>query len=150
MTRRQMKASASQAEPATLPTYRVLSAIAAGANRIPLIVAATGLKTRTVNALIYSLEWQGRLVAADYTVQRGQQEFSILRYAADRSAGKLREHPNPMVKVRANERAALTERAQEAAQCNFKGLYAAFGARHPESPDRHHSLTGHPITRAPS
>ncbi len=129
MTRKHMKASALPSEVATLPTYRVLDAIAAGFNRLPLIVEVTGLKTRTVNALVYSLEWQGRLVAADYEVRRGEQKFSILRYEADRTRGKLNEHPNPLVKVRANAKTELTERAKKAAQCNFTALYEAFSAR---------------------
>ena len=70
------------------PTYQVLDAIRAATSQAALgqvanmsyLVATTGLCGRTVNALVYALEKQHRVVAHSYEVPRRQQIFSVLRY----------------------------------------------------------------------
>ena len=77
-------------------TYQVLDALVGGATSIPLIVQATGLTYRTVNALVYALEKQSRVMALSYDKQRCNQEFVVLRYEAKQHRHKSRiytEHP---------------------------------------------------------
>jgi len=70
------------------PTYQVLDAIRAATSQaaagqvanMAYLVATTGLCGRTVNALVYALEKQHRVVAHSYEVPRREQIFSVLRY----------------------------------------------------------------------
>jgi hypothetical protein len=87
-----------------LKTYQVLDAILAGAGCIPEIVEKTGLAYRTVNALVYALEKQGRVEAHDYEARRCHQNFKVLRYEVFPPSKKPRtSHPNP-VRVIARQR----------------------------------------------
>lgn len=81
-----------------LKTYRVLDAMLEGFDRIPSIVARTGLTYRTVNALVYALEKQGRVIAKDYDEQRCNQVFIVLRYQAATASSRTKrsfdaQHP---------------------------------------------------------
>jgi predicted transcriptional regulator len=73
-----------------LKTYQVLDAMLAGATCIPEIVQQTGLAYRTVNALVYALEKQGRVEAHDYAARRCAQKFEVLHYDAFPSKQKPR------------------------------------------------------------
>lgn len=73
-----------------LKTYQVLDAILEGFTRIPSIVARTQLSYRTVNALVYALEKQGRVMAQDYDEQRCNQVFTVLRYQAATASSRTR------------------------------------------------------------
>lgn len=50
------------------------------------IADATSINRRCVNALIYALEIQQRILADDYDLPRCDQKFTVLRAQADRSA----------------------------------------------------------------
>lgn len=82
---------ATHLKPQKSPTYQVLDAIRAITSHqenastglkanMAYIVATTGLSGRTVNALVYALEKQHRVVAHSYDVARRHQIFTILRY----------------------------------------------------------------------
>jgi len=92
------KIDAETCEQRGLKTYQVLDAMLEGFDRIPSIVARTGLGYRTVNALVYALEKQGRVIAKDYDEQRCNQVFSVLRYEAATATSRTKrrfdaQHP---------------------------------------------------------
>ena len=81
-----------------MKTYQVLDAILDGFTRIPSIVARTQLSYRTVNALVYALEKQGRVIAQDYDDQRCNQVLTVLRYEATTASSRTKrsfdaQHP---------------------------------------------------------
>ena len=80
------------------PTYQVLDAIRAATTHqdvassdrkanMSYLVTTTGLCGRTVNALVYALEKQGRVVAHSYEVPRREQVFTVLRYEPNEPRG---------------------------------------------------------------
>lgn len=92
------KIDANTCEQHGLKTYQVLDAMLEGFTRIPLIVTRTQLGYRTVNALIYALEKQGRVIAQDYDDQRCDQVFSVLQYEAATASSRTKrrfdaQHP---------------------------------------------------------
>lgn len=104
-------------------TYSVLDAILQGSTRLPLIAQATGLSYRTVNALVYALEKQGRVVAQNYEVQRCEQELTVLRYNAYPSSNRQstqRAHPARVLA----EQARVRDKQKNVA--NFQALHQAF------------------------
>lgn len=86
-----MQTSASTDQKA--PTYRVLDALVAGTKTLTELSEATQINRRAVNAIIYSLECQSRVVAASYSVPRCEQRFAVLKYDSDTRKGHDRVHP---------------------------------------------------------
>jgi hypothetical protein len=77
-----------------LKTYQVLDAMLDGFQNLPALAAATGLPYRTINALVYALEKQGRVVAQNYDKQRCDQVFDVIQYEAAPSAPKNKSRMN--------------------------------------------------------
>lgn len=74
-------------------TDQILDAISSGKKTITEIAEHTGIKRRSVNAFVYSLEKQNRVLADSYDVVRGEQQFSIISKKADPTKGRPRIHP---------------------------------------------------------
>lgn len=75
-------------------TRQVVEAIQHGCPTLRLIAERTRIDYRSVNAIVHSLERQGRVAADDYDERRGMQQFRVVR--ADRvPVGErgLIEHP---------------------------------------------------------
>jgi hypothetical protein len=71
-----------------LKTYQVLDAMLDGFQNLPALTAKTGLSYRTINALVYALEKQGRVVAQNYDARRCNQVFDVIQYEAAPTAPK--------------------------------------------------------------
>ena len=69
-------------------TYKVLDAMLDGVQNLPALSAETGLPYRTINALVYALEKQGRVVAQNYDARRCDQVFDVIQYGAAPTAPK--------------------------------------------------------------
>ncbi|MFT3800685.1 MAG: hypothetical protein QM766_05635 [Burkholderiaceae bacterium] len=72
----------------------IVEAIQHGCTTLRQIAERTRIDYRSVNAIIHSLERQGRVSAEDYDIRRGLQQFRVVR--ADRvpvSERDLIEHP---------------------------------------------------------
>lgn len=74
-------------------TTQILEAIANGNKTITAISERTGINKRAVNAFIYSLEKQGRVLATSYDVIRAEQAFLVIHKEADPTKGRPRVHP---------------------------------------------------------
>lgn len=74
-------------------TTQILEAISNGNKTITAISERTGINKRAVNAFIYSLEKQGRVLAASYDVIRAEQTFQVIHKDADPTKGRSRVHP---------------------------------------------------------
>jgi hypothetical protein len=99
-------------------TAQVLDAIQFGHRTLKAISNATEISYRTVNALLYALEKQDRVIADDYEKERRNQVFEVLQYEAPTARGRgaaPRVHPTkrgmPAVL------AAAADAAAEAIQC---------------------------------
>lgn len=101
-----------------LKTYKVLDAMLAGVQNLPALTVATKLPYRTINALVYALEKQGRVVAKDYDEQRCNQVFNVIRYEAAPSA--------PKNKSRMNAKHPANIHATRKVQSSFNLLQQAF------------------------
>lgn len=66
-------------------TQLIITAIQNGANTLAAIANVTGVEYRKVNAYVYALECQERVIAEDYHCKRGEQVFTVLR--AERRTG---------------------------------------------------------------
>ena len=82
------------------PTYLVLDAILAAHQQgicatISAIAEATALAPRSISALIYALEKQHRVVAADYLPVRSQQQFSVIQYERNTCKGRSSSRVHP-------------------------------------------------------
>jgi hypothetical protein len=82
-------------------TRSVIDAILNGCSTLRQIADATGISYRSVNAIVDSLERQNRVLADDYKLRRGEQQFRVLH--ADRVPPKQRGYschprnrPTPM------------------------------------------------------
>ena len=116
---------ATQLKPQKSPTYLVLDAIRAAAQQdatttrkanMAYLVAATGLSGRTVNALVYALEKQERVVAHTYEVPRREQIFTVLRYEPNEPRGHRdrasnRCHPAKAAKASSSPSISLAHRS---------------------------------------
>lgn len=107
-----------------LKTYRVLDAMLEGFNQIPSIVARTELSYRTVNALVYALEKQGRVVAQDYDAQRCNQIFTVLQYEASTASSRSKLASRTKRSFDALHPASVHTTIK--VQNNFKLLHQAF------------------------
>lgn len=78
-------------------TQAVVEAIQSGANTLSLISQATGVEYRKVNAYVYALECQERVIANNYDLKRCDQTFTVIhadrRPATKEAQGTRRIHP---------------------------------------------------------
>lgn len=75
-------------------TQLIIRAIQNGANTLAAIANMTGIEYRKVNAYVYALECQERVLANDYDLKRGEQVFTVIhpdRRPAEQ--GARRHHP---------------------------------------------------------
>lgn len=73
-------------------TQLIIGAIQNGANTLGAIAQVTGIEYRKVNAYVYALECQERVVAKDYVCKRGEQVFTVLRAERRSSDCNARRH----------------------------------------------------------
>ena len=60
-------------------TRQVVESIRQGCTTLRQIAERTRIEYRSVNAIVHSLERQGRVAADDYDVRRGLQQFRVVR-----------------------------------------------------------------------
>lgn len=102
-------------------TTQILEAISGGNKTISAISARTGIHKRAVNAFVYSLEKQGRVLAQSYDVVRAEQSFQVVNREADPTKGRSRVHPYKTVarKLPQHDGAAFDARAMSDTQISL-------------------------------
>lgn len=102
-------------------TTQILEAISNGSKTISAISQRTGIHKRAVNAFVYSLEKQGRVLAQSYDVVRAEQSFQVIKREANPTKGRSRVHPYKTVarKLPQQDGTAFDARAMSDAQISL-------------------------------